>query len=261
MGSKAKSGMSAVRQYPETVTEPPNTYVVGDGSFTSAIRDGKGHAEYHVGVVNGTAFTVQVQHSWRSTGVFTEDQSVSSVLDPVSGLHVVDIVAPVTKRYLKVVVTAPAPGLDADFEFGFYFQPRASGPISTSAAGGGGGSNVAITGVTQVQNIETVTPLGAGGTVSGASRDCLSYESFGVSVFLDPDAGQALNCTLLVENSSDGVTWRTVDSVTLAGAADATVVLNRVYSVCRRYYRASLTNNDALNALDATELNTMMKPI
>lgn len=260
MASKAKSGLSAVRMFTEKVVEPPNTYVQGAVTFTSAVRDGKGHAEYHIGAVNDTAFTLVVQHAWRSTGAFTEDQTIASVVDPVTGRHVVDVVAPVTKRYIRVALAVPAPGLGANFEFGMYFSPRASGPTSTSG-GGGGGSSVSITGVTQVQNTETTTPLAAAGTVTGAARDCLSYESFGVSVYLDPDAGQALNVTLNVQNSIDGVTWRTVDTVALAGAADATVVLNRVYSVCRRYYRAQLVNNDGSNGLDATELITMLKPI
>lgn len=142
MASKAKSGLSAVRMFPESVVGPPNTFTVGDPTFISAIRDGKGHAEYHVGIVNNTPFTLQVQHSWRSTGVFTEDQSIVSVVDPVSGNSVAEIIAPVTKRFIKVLVTAPPPGLGVDFEAGIYFQPRASGTTSTSGAGGSGAAAV-----------------------------------------------------------------------------------------------------------------------
>lgn len=127
--------------------------------------------------------------------------------------------------------------------------------------GGGGGVDVVINGVTQSQAEETVAALGAGATFTGTARDCLLYESFGISVFLDPLAGQSLNVTVLVENSTDGVTFRQVDSVTLSGSADVNQYLNRVYSVTRQYYRVSLTNNDGAHALTATEVISMRKPI
>jgi hypothetical protein len=127
--------------------------------------------------------------------------------------------------------------------------------------GGGGGVFVEITGILQVQNVETTTPLGAGATVNGASRDCEVYESFGISVYLDPAAGEALDASVVVENSIDGVTWREVDTVPISGAADATVQLNRVYSVTRQFYRVSVVNNDMSNAMDATEVVSMLKPV
>jgi hypothetical protein len=127
--------------------------------------------------------------------------------------------------------------------------------------GGGGGIDVIVNGLKQVQNTESVAALGAGATVTGSSRDCINYESFGISVFLDPLAGQAINVTVLVENSRDGVTFRQVDSVTLVGATDANMYLNRVYSATRQYYRVSLINNDATHALTSTELISMQKPV
>lgn len=128
--------------------------------------------------------------------------------------------------------------------------------------GGGGGVDVVITGLTQIQNVENgLVPLGAGATLTGASRDCISYESFGVSVYLDPTAGQAVNVTVLVENSRDGSTWRQVDSVLLSGAVDANVPFNRVYSVTREYYRVSLINNDGAHGLTISELISMQKPV
>ncbi len=127
--------------------------------------------------------------------------------------------------------------------------------------GGGGGVDVIVNGLKQVQNVESVAALGAGATVNGASRDCINYESFGISVFLDPLAGQAINVTVLVENSRDGVTFRQVDSVTLVGATDANMYLNRVYSATRQYYRVSLINNDGAHALTGTELISMQKPV
>jgi hypothetical protein len=131
--------------------------------------------------------------------------------------------------------------------------------IRTDAAGN---LIVVSSGATQIQNIETVVPLAAGATFVGAARDCINFESFGISVFVDPDAGVAIDATVLVENSSDGgVTFRTVDSIPLAGAVDATVTLNRVYSVTRQHYRVSITNNDGVDAMDASELISFLKPI
>lgn len=121
---------------------------------------------------------------------------------------------------------------------------------------------VASLNIQQVQHIETVTPIPAGGTFFGVGRDCEDYESFGISVFLDPDAGQALDCSIVVENSSDGgATWREVDTIPVAAAADASETINRVYSVCRQHYRVSVVNLDGSNALDATEVISMLKPI
>ena len=128
--------------------------------------------------------------------------------------------------------------------------------------GGGGGVDVRITGSLQVQNVETTAPLAGGATFNGAAHNCISYESFGISVFLDPAAGQAVDASVLVENSSDGgATWREVDTIPLAGDVNATVELNRVYSVCRQHYRVSVTNLDGAHAMDATEVISMQKPI
>lgn len=142
--SKAKSGLSAVRMFPETVVEPPNNFVGGATSFTTGVRDGKGHASLHAGAVNTTAFTLKILHSWRSTGPFTLDQSVASVVDSETGKHVAEVIQPISKRFLKVVVTAVAPGLNADdFELGAYFLPRTPvAAIIVSGSGGGGVTTV-----------------------------------------------------------------------------------------------------------------------
>lgn len=127
------------------------------------------------------------------------------------------------------------------------------GPIIVGSA--------SINGVEQDQAIETVAPLGAGATFTGAARDCDDFESFGISVFVTAGVG-ALNATVTVENSSDGgVTFRSVESVNLVGAAGASETFNRVYSVTRTHYRVKITNNDGVNALTATELISMRKPI
>lgn len=139
MASKAKSGLSAVRQFPEKVLEPPNTFVGGAASFMSSIRDGKGHSEYHVAAANLTAFTLKILHAWRTTGPFTLDQTLAAIVDPETGLFVAEIIAPISKRYIRIVVDAPGPGLDAaTFEVGGYFLPRPSGAIISSAAGPAG---------------------------------------------------------------------------------------------------------------------------
>lgn len=139
----------------------------------------------------------------------------------------------------------------------------ASNPLPVSVGGGGGGNiNVVILGLTQVPTVETTTPLNPDETFDGASHDCLNYESFGISVYLEPTAGQTVASTVTVENSDDGATWRPVDTFSLNGAAaDDPAFVNRVYSVTRRHYRVTVHNEDVTNPLTVTEIDTMLKPI
>jgi len=140
MATKAKSGLTAVRQYPEKIIEPPNTFTVGAPTFTSAVRDGRGHSSLHVGVVNNTAFTLKILHSWRPTGPFTLDQSVTSIADSETGFQVAEIIIPLKKRFIKIVVDAPGAGLGIDFEIGAYFLPRT--PASAVIVSGSDGTLV-----------------------------------------------------------------------------------------------------------------------
>jgi len=255
--SKAKSGLTATRQYWERVLDPPNSYTIGSTSFISMIRDGRGHSEYHVGVANNVAFTLQVRHSWRTTGAFTEDQAVASVLDPPTGLHIAEIIAPVTKRYLRIYVTGTV--LGAGFEFGWYFQPRASGPVVTSGAAGGGAA-VSVTGNTQVQAVETVVPLGASATFNGAEHDCINYEGLAASLHLVGGVVGTVVQLLLECHDAPASVWRTVETHNIVVGAGTTVWFSRVWAVLRRYTRITLVNATA-NALAETDLATMRKPI
>jgi hypothetical protein len=137
MSSKAKSGMSAVRQYTESIRQltPPNTFVAGATSFTGPIRDGKGHSALHVGSSNNTAHTVKILQAWRSTGPFVTVATQAAALDPVSGLFTAEMECPIIRKYIQVVIDAPAPGLGADFEVGGYFLPRADSPFLASSGG------------------------------------------------------------------------------------------------------------------------------
>jgi len=134
MSSKAKSGMSAVRQYTESIRQltPPNAYVGGATSFTGPIRDGKGHSAIHAGSSNNTAHTLRVLQAWRSTGPFVLVAEQAAALDPISGFFTANIECPIVRKYTQVVVAAPAPGLGADFEVGGYFVPRADSPVLSS---------------------------------------------------------------------------------------------------------------------------------
>jgi len=106
-----------------------------------------------------------------------------------------------------------------------------------------------LSGMLNIQHIETTTPLGAGVTFTGATRDCIHHSDFAVSVYADV-AG-----TLYLENSMDGTTWRQYDEVSvLAGVA-----VNRVYSVTRRYNRVVYKNG--ATAQTVFELVTMLKVI
>lgn len=174
MSSKAKSGMSAVRQYTESIRAltPPNTFTPGATSFTGPIRDGKGHSAIHVGATNDTVFTLQILQAWRSTGPFVLVAQQTSAVDPVSGFHTVEIECPILRKYVKVVVSAAAPGLGANFEVGAYFLPRADSPLLTSAGGNppapappGPGANITTPADTAVGIGATVPlPVPPGGT-------------------------------------------------------------------------------------------------
>lgn len=262
MPSKAKSGLSAVRQFPEPVLSPPNDFTLGAASFTSAIRDGRGHAEYHVGVVNANPFTLQVQHSWRSTGAFTEDQTVASVVDPVTGKSVAEIVAPVTKRFIKVLVSVPAPGLAADFEAGIYFQPRASGPVTLSGGGGGGAAVTAtIVANQQVQTVEALPLLASLASFNGSEQDSINFEAFSASLTLASTLGTTVTIRFQ-ERASGAATFRDADVISglVIPVGGALINLDRVWSVTRRFVRIRVENTGA-NALTTAELVTMRKPI
>lgn len=111
----------------------------------------------------------------------------------------------------------------------------------------------------QVQNDERALAVLAAGTWNGASRDCLNYADFAVSVFLQRNGVNDTTVDVVIECSKDGATWREVDRQVLTIDASTTVAnLNRNYSVTRRYMRVSLVNNTApVNA----EVVTMQKPI
>lgn len=103
------------------------------------------------------------------------------------------------------------------------------------------------------QIIATTAALGAGGSFTSPSQDFLNFEAMGVSVFVTAGAG-ALNVTVSIENSTDGVTFRNVDTINITGGVGASGTLNRVYAVTRRFMRCSVANADLANALAATEL-------
>jgi hypothetical protein len=157
MSSKAKSGLSAVRQFVEKFfgLQPPNTFSVGAPSFTSNIHDGQGHSSIHVSVTNNTQGSLQVLMAWRPTGPFVQIFQKTTAVDPESGLHVAEVVCPVVRRYVKVRFTPSAtpPGLGANFELGSYFLPRADSPIFESP--GGASSSSVISGIVPGTTITT----------------------------------------------------------------------------------------------------------
>jgi len=133
-------------------------------------------------------------------------------------------------------------------------------PVDIVSGGGGGGGT--ITAVTQVPVSVKTTPLAAGGSSVSASQDMTNFESFGVSTHVKSIAGQPLTTHVLVENSLDGATWDTVESVTLNNSdLNSVYNFNRVYSVTRKFYRATLVNDDGGNALSETRFALMLKPI
>lgn len=111
-----------------------------------------------------------------------------------------------------------------------------------------------------IQNVESKAPLAGGATFNGATRDCEDYSGFGVSVHLVGGV-VATNVDVVISYSDDnGVTWREAYRQNLIVGIGVTVPFNQVYCPTRRYARASLVNQTA-NALAATELITMQRPI
>lgn len=141
--SKAKSGLSAARQFYEDWIAPPLDFTPGAASYTSSKRNAKGHASLHVGVTNDTAGTLQILQAWQKNGTYEQVGSFPTAADPASGYQTLDVVIPIYRKYVKVIFTPAAspPGLGANFEIGAYFQPRAD---SAAAGGSGGGTSQAV---------------------------------------------------------------------------------------------------------------------
>jgi hypothetical protein len=111
----------------------------------------------------------------------------------------------------------------------------------------------------QQQMVETTTLLGGSATFTSTGRDCITFRKFGVSVFLQRGAANT-NVDIIVEDSLDDVTYRTVESVNALLTPVATIVnFNRIYDSTRRFIRTRLVNNTA-NALAATEVVSTRKP-
>lgn len=149
--SKAKSGMSAVRMYPEYVQggKPPNTYDAGvDTTYQTAIVKAIGHSEIHAAAVNNTSGKIQILHAWLPAGPWTQAAEVFTAVDPISGYHTASVKKSVLKTYARVKFIADGV-LGANFELGAFLQPRASGdPASFSGS-------VSLEGTVTLANRET----------------------------------------------------------------------------------------------------------
>lgn len=144
MASKAKSGLTSVRQYWEDILVPPNKFTIGAPSFTSAVRDGKGHAALHAAATNDTPGTLNVFQAWQSGGPFVLTAAVVTGVDPGgSGLQIADITTPIVRRFVQIQFL-PSTALGGAFELGAYFQPHAdTGEASVSGSGPSGGGTPA----------------------------------------------------------------------------------------------------------------------
>jgi len=130
--------------------------------------------------------------------------------------------------------------------------------------GGGGGVNATLIGNQQVPHIETVIPLsGTGGpnpNFISLAYDLTNFAGYGISVYIQRLLGDT-NVDVFVEDSSNGANWRLVKRINLVvTAAEPEATLGRVYSPVRQWMRVRLVNN-TVNALLATELCLMLKPI
>lgn len=134
----------------------------------------------------------------------------------------------------------------------------ASGAINVVGGGGGGGGP--ITANTQVQTIETVAALGASATFTGTEHNNINYEAMGASVYLMGGASPTTVTIIFQQSQAAAGTKRPADQITIAVAAGADVYFDRIWHVTRQYGQMELVNNTA-NALAATELIVMRKPI
>lgn len=106
--------------------------------------------------------------------------------------------------------------------------------------------------------VDTTAPLGGNATFTSSTKDSEGWPYFSISVYVERNVADT-NVDATVENSNDGVTWRVQDRTNLQLTASQPVqILNRVYSITRRYIRVRLVNNTA-NALAGTELTTIQK--
>jgi len=123
---KAKSGLSGVREWWDDLDFPPNTFIVGDPSYTTLVKDAKGYNTIRTAANNGpgSPFQLHVLEAWLVAGPYIEVVGAFSIVDPLTGLDAVDLVAPVSRKFVKVTVNAlGAPFLTASFELGAYFKP------------------------------------------------------------------------------------------------------------------------------------------
>lgn len=127
MGSKAKSGLSPVRQWAEDIQSSLEADYV-DGALTYSLQtiDAKGMSKVRAGVSNDATSpgTLQILQSFRSSGGFIEVAAATTLVDPTTGFHVRDLDVPITRRYVIVrFVPDGAPGLTAAFELGAHLLP------------------------------------------------------------------------------------------------------------------------------------------
>jgi hypothetical protein len=197
MASKAKSGMSAVRQYSERIRllTPPNVFTAAAASFTGPVNDGQGHSAFHAGVSNNTSGTLKILMAWRSTGPFVLVFSKVTAADPITGLFTAEIVAPVVRRFIKVVFDAPGPGLGVDFELGTYFEPRADSGFLEIA----GGVPASITVVTTPPAPGTTITAGANTPVPAGPAVALPAPPAGTLAMTVQNVGGAGSIVLVRE--------------------------------------------------------------
>jgi hypothetical protein len=201
MASKAKSGLSAVRQYWEDVVVPPNSFTVGQVNFTTTPgRDGKGHASIHAALTNDTAGTLIIFQAWQASGNYVQTDSIATIADPGgSGLQIADLMVPVRRRFFKVQFVG---ALGANFELGVYLMPRAdSASASASAGGGGGGSPVAnraafATGQTNVAVPLTPAQLPSQPVPNGFAVTIIAKKTNTKNIYLANSVANAKNHTI-----------------------------------------------------------------
>jgi hypothetical protein len=250
------------------VVVPPNTFTVGAVSFTSDSRNGQGHAAVHAAVSNNTVGELQIFQAWRADGPFVLTHKVTTALEAVSGLHTAEIIAPVSRRFVRVtfIPAAAPPGLGAAFEIGFYFEPRAD---SGSEAIAGGAAvdiipdQVTVIGNKQIQTVEALPLLASSASFDGGEKDNIDFEAMSVSLTVSSTLGTTINVKFQ-QRASGADTFRDTDVIAVAvpagGAPGPLVNFDRVWSISRRFGRIRVENTGA-NVLVTAECIVVQKAI
>jgi len=159
---KAKTGLGTVRQFWSDIDFPPNAFTVGDVTYSSPVKEGRGYDTIRTGVVNGPASpgTLRVEGAWLATGPFVVLHSEGTAVDPLSGLDAAEFIIQFSFPFLRATfIPAGAPNITANFQLGAYMLPIDSAESGAGAGGVGGNGAIIDARADVAVGIGAVVPL------------------------------------------------------------------------------------------------------